>query len=85
MPLFVQGSTLHTVDVSTETTVGDLKDIMSPSEGISSDDQFLTYGGIPLEDDSLVCEVVPDMGTITLTTRIRGGIIFCVVSVRGDR
>ena len=75
MPLFVQGSTLHTVDVSNETTVGDLKDIMSPSEGISSDDQFLTYGGIPLEDDSLVCEVVPDMGTITLTTRIRGGII----------
>ena len=75
MPLFVQGSTLHTVDVSNETTVGDLKDIMSPSEGISSDDQFLTYGGIPMEDDSLVCEVVPDMGTITLTTRIRGGII----------
>ena len=74
MPLFIQGSTLHTVDVSNETTVGDLKDILSPSEGISSDDQFLTYGGIPLEDDSLVCEVVPEMGTITLTTRIRGGI-----------
>ena len=85
MPLFVQGSTLHTVDVSDETTVSDLKDILSPSEGISSDDQFLTYGGIPLEDDSLVCEVVPEMGTITLTTRIRGGIIVCVVSVRGDR
>ena len=79
MPLFVQGSTLHTVDVSDETTVGDLKDILSPSEGIPSDDQLLTYGGIPLEDDNLVCEVVPEMGTITLTTRIRGGTFVCSV------
>ena len=73
MPLFVQGSSLHTVDISDETTVGDLKDILSPSEGIASEDQLLTYGGIPLEDDSLVCEAVPELGTITLTTRIRGG------------
>lgn len=73
MPLFVQGSSLQTVDVSDETTVGDLKDILGPSEGISSEDQLLTYGGIPLEDESLVCEVVPEMGTVTLTTRIRGG------------
>jgi len=77
MPLFVQGSTLHTVDVSDETTVGDLKDVLIPSEGISAEDQLLTYGGIPLEDDSLVCEIVPEMGTITLTTRIRGGIFSC--------
>ena len=74
MPLFVQGSSLHTVEVSDETTVGDLKDILSPSEGISSEDQLLTYGGVPLEDDSLVFEAVPELGTITLTTRIRGGI-----------
>ena len=79
MPLFVQGSSLHTVDVSDETTVGNLKDILGPSEGISSEDQLLTYGGIPLEDESLVCEVVPEMGTVTLTTRIRGGIYFMVI------
>ena len=80
MPLFIQGSSLHTVNVSGETTVGDLKDILSPSEGIATEDQVLTYGGVPLEDDELVCEEVPDMGTITLTTRILGGeILMCGV------
>jgi len=73
MPLFVQGSSLHSVNVSEETTVGDLKDILSPFEGVAPEDQILTYGGVPLEDDELMCEEVPDMGTITLTTRIRGG------------
>ena len=80
MPLFVQGSSLHTVSVSDETTVGDLKDILSPSEGVTAEDQVLTYGGVPLEDDELVCEEVPDMGTITLTTRILGGeVLMCGV------
>jgi len=80
MPLFIQGSSLHTVNVSEEITVGDLKDILSPSEGVATEDQVLTYGGVPLEDDELVCEEVPDMGTITLTTRILGGeILMCGV------
>ena len=77
MPLFVQGSSLHTVNVSEETTVCDLKDILSPAEGVATEDQVLTYGGVPLEDDDLVCEEVPDMGTITMTTRILGGKIVC--------
>ena len=73
LQLFVQGQALHTVDVSPETTVESLKSSLSSLEGISVEEQVLTYGGVPLEDDSLVVDCVPNMGTLSVTVRVVGG------------
>lgn len=73
MQLFVQGQTLHTLNVSSETTVDDLKGILSQQEGISVEDQVLAYGGVPLEGETLVCQSVPELATVNLTARVIGG------------
>ncbi len=73
MQLFVQGQALHTVDVSTETNVETLKALVADLEGIPSGEQVLSYGGVPLEEDCLLCGVVPDLGTVTVSARVVGG------------
>lgn len=73
MQLFVQGQGIHTLDVSQETRVGDVKEALSSLEDVSRDDQVLYYGGLPLDDDSFVCEAVPENGTMNLTVRLLGG------------
>lgn len=73
LQVFVQGQALHTVDVSPETTVEALKSSVAPLEGISVEQQVLTYGGVPLDDDSLLVDCVPEMGTLSLTARVIGG------------
>lgn len=75
MQLFVQGQHVHTLNVTDDTTVIDIKETLTDLEDIPSDDQVLSYGGLPLEDDCLVCETVPECGTISLATRVLGGII----------
>ena len=73
MQLFIQGSTIHTLDVSEETQVSDVKEALSTLEEVSSEDQILYYGGLPLDDDVFVCESVPDNGTLSLAVRLLGG------------
>ena len=76
MQLFVQGTKIHALDVSQETQVSDLKEVLAGLEDVTSDDQVLYYGGLPLEDDSFVCEVVPGNGTLSLGVRLLGGMSF---------
>lgn len=74
MQLFIQGSKVHSFDISVETQVVDVKEALSSVEDVSIDDQVLYYGGLPLEDDSFVSEVVPENGTISLAVRLLGGV-----------
>ena len=73
MQLFVQGQSVHTFNVSQETTVDEIKETLCDIEGIPCDDQVLSYGGLPLEDGSFICETVPECGTISLAMRVLGG------------
>lgn len=76
MQLFIQGSRIHALDVSEETLVCDVKEVLSSLEEVGCDDQVLYYGGLPLEDDIFVCEAVPESGTISLAVRLLGGVLY---------
>ena len=71
--IFVQGQTLHTLEVSPETTVVAVKGVLAAAEGVSIGDQVVTYAGVPLEDECLLLEAVPEQGTLSLSARVVGG------------
>ena len=73
MQLFVQGQALHAINVSEETTFDELKSELVVFEGVSVEDQVLSYGGVPLEDETLVCQTVPELATLSLAVRVLGG------------
>lgn len=73
MQIFIQGQSVYTLNVSEETSVDELKSAVYDLVGLSSDDQVLSYGGIPLEDEGCVLDLVPELGTISLTVRVLGG------------
>ncbi len=73
LQLFVQGQSVHSVNVTEEATVDELKQTLSGLEGVPGEDQVLSYGGVPLEDESCIADIVPDLGTISLTARVLGG------------
>lgn len=73
MQLFVQGQDIHTLDVSDETLVSTVKETVSDLEEIPAEDLVVYYGGLPLDDDSLICAAVPESGTVTVAVRLLGG------------
>ena len=73
MQLFVKGETLHAVNVTGNETVEDLKGILSPLESIPIEEQVLSYGGVVLENEGLLSELVLPGGTLELTGRLLGG------------
>lgn len=73
MQLFVQGQSTYALDIKQETRVGEVKEILSGLESVPCEEQVLYYGGLPLEDDSFVCESVPENGTLSLNVRLLGG------------
>lgn len=73
MQLFIHGSRVHALDIPEETLVLDVKEALSSVEDVGVDDQVLYYGGLPLEDDTLVCDAIPENGTISLAVRLLGG------------
>lgn len=89
MQLFVQGQALHALNVTSQTTVDELKGILAQQEGIPPGEQVLAYGGVPLEGDSFVCQSVPELATLSLTARVVGGkgvkTIFQTLSQRDNR
>lgn len=75
MQLFIQGSRVHALEVCQETRVSEVKEALSGLEEVASEDQVLYYGGLPLEDDSFVCEAIPENGTLSLAVRLLGGVL----------
>lgn len=73
MQLFVKGETLHAINITENGTVEDLKGILCPMECIPIEEQVLSYGGVVLEDEDLVSELVLPGGTLELTGRLYGG------------
>ncbi|XP_046847750.1 ubiquitin-like protein FUBI [Xenia sp. Carnegie-2017] len=75
MQLFIRGLELNVLNIDDrEVSVLDLKHEIAQLEGISVDDQVLSYGGKPLENENtLVYYDINDSATLDVTGRIVGG------------
>lgn len=73
MQLFVKGETLHAVNVTESDTVEELKEMLSPVYSIPIEEQVLSYGGVVLENEHVLSELVLPGGTLELTGRLYGG------------
>ena len=73
MQIFAQGQQIHTVDVSQETTVQDLKILLCQVEGIPTDEQVLSFGGVPLENELIISELIPPLSTVSVSAKVLGG------------
>lgn len=74
MQLFVQGSELHALQISTDgVTIGDLKAQLAVLENASEEDLVLYCCGKPLENEFTVARYVSDSATLDLDLRILGG------------
>lgn len=74
MQLFVKGETLHTVNLTEDETVGDLKGMLTSMEGIPIEEQVLSYGGVVLEDEEQISGLLLPGATLELTGRLYGGV-----------
>ena len=74
MQLFIRGAAVNVVCVDGCVTVDDLKHEIAMLEGISVDDQVLSYGGKPLESDSTLAECgIVDSCSLDVVGRVLGG------------
>ena len=72
MQLFLQGESIHTVEVTTSTTVSQLKHQFQSLEGISVCDQQITFAGLPLADEDTI-ENIPEKCTLFVSGKLLGG------------
>ncbi|XP_036620310.1 ubiquitin-like protein FUBI [Trichosurus vulpecula] len=74
MQLFVRAQALHTLEVTGQETVAQIKAHMASLEGIAPEDQVLLLGGSPLEDEAVLgqCGVEP-LSTLEVAGRMLGG------------
>jgi small subunit ribosomal protein S30e len=73
MQIFVQGQSIHAINLTEDYTVVQLKETLYEVEGVPVNQQVLSYGGLPLEDSTLLTDVVPPLGTVALSARVLGG------------
>ncbi|XP_018425114.1 PREDICTED: ubiquitin-like protein FUBI [Nanorana parkeri] len=74
MQLFINGQSLHTLDVADQDTVLDVKARVAQLEGLLDCDLVLSYAGAALEDDAVLSQSgVGDQCTLDLTGRLLGG------------
>merc|ERR1719217_923083 len=67
----LEGET-HGVDCE-ECSVAELKDRVAEITGVPAEDQRLVYGGVSLDDDSLVQDGLEEEATVFLTCGLDGG------------
>uniref|UniRef100_A0A3P9M0N7 FAU ubiquitin like and ribosomal protein S30 fusion a n=1 Tax=Oryzias latipes TaxID=8090 RepID=A0A3P9M0N7_ORYLA len=73
MQLFLRAQNTHTLEVTGEETVGQIKAHVQTLEGILVEDQVLMLTGCPLEDDaSLVSCGVSEFCTLEVAGRLLG-------------
>jgi small subunit ribosomal protein S30e len=76
MQLFIRGAELNVVCVDECLTVDGLKHQIADLEGITVEDQVLSFGGKPLEGESTLVEYgIHDSCTLDVVGRVLGGII----------
>ncbi|XP_030076122.1 ubiquitin-like FUBI-ribosomal protein eS30 fusion protein isoform X2 [Microcaecilia unicolor] len=74
MQLFVRAQSLHTLEVSTQETVAQLKARIESLEGFDVEDQVLLLGGAPLEDEATLEECgISSLATLEVAGRMLGG------------
>ncbi|XP_012685105.3 ubiquitin-like protein FUBI [Clupea harengus] len=74
MQLFLRAQNTHTLEVTGQETVHDLKAHVQTLEGISVEDQVLLLAGTPLEDSTALLECgVTEHSTLDVVARLLGG------------
>uniref|UniRef100_A0AAZ1Y3N0 Ubiquitin-like domain-containing protein n=1 Tax=Oreochromis aureus TaxID=47969 RepID=A0AAZ1Y3N0_OREAU len=76
MQLFLRGQNTHTLEVTGEETVGQIKAHVQALEGLLVEDQVLLLAGCPLENDaSLASCGVSEHCTLEVAGRLLGGMM----------
>uniref|UniRef100_A0A6I8PNN6 FAU ubiquitin like and ribosomal protein S30 fusion n=1 Tax=Ornithorhynchus anatinus TaxID=9258 RepID=A0A6I8PNN6_ORNAN len=74
MQLFVRARDLHTLQVTGQETVAQIKARVASLEGIAAEDQVLLLGGSPLEDEAILAQCgVEALCTLEVVGRMLGG------------
>ncbi|MBN3319676.1 UBIM protein, partial [Atractosteus spatula] len=74
MQLFVRAQSLHTLEVTGQETVAQIKAHIEALEGVACEDQVLLVGGSPLQDEALIGQCgVEEFSTLEVTARLLGG------------
>ncbi|TEA11667.1 hypothetical protein DBR06_SOUSAS6910140 [Sousa chinensis] len=74
MQLFVRAQELHTLEVSVQETVAQIKAHVASLEGIAPEDQVLLMAGTPLEDEATLGQCgVEALSTLEVAGRMLGG------------
>ncbi|XP_042531892.1 ubiquitin-like FUBI-ribosomal protein eS30 fusion protein [Dipodomys merriami] len=74
MQLFVRAQELHTLEVTGQETIAQIKARVASLEGIVPEDQVLLLAGTPLEDDATLGQCgVEALATLQIVGRLLGG------------
>ncbi|KAM9660203.1 ubiquitin-like FUBI-ribosomal protein eS30 fusion protein [Trichechus inunguis] len=74
MQLFVRAQELHTLEVTGQETVAQIKAHVASLEGISPEDQVVLLAGTPLEDEATLGQCgVEALTTLEVAGRMLGG------------
>ena len=74
IPLFVRAQELHTLEVTGQETVAQIKAHVASLEGIAPEDQVLLLAGTPLEDEATLGQCgVEALSTLEVAGRMLGG------------
>ncbi|XP_005577372.2 ubiquitin-like FUBI-ribosomal protein eS30 fusion protein [Macaca fascicularis] len=74
MQLFVRAQELHTLEVTGQETVAQIKAHVASLEGIASEDQVVLLAGTPLEDEATLGQCgVEALTTLEVAGRMLGG------------
>ncbi|XP_007462078.1 PREDICTED: ubiquitin-like protein FUBI [Lipotes vexillifer] len=74
MQLFVRAQDLHTLEVTGQETVAQIKAHVASLEGIAPEDQVLLMAGTPLEDEATLGQCgVEALSTLEVAGRMLGG------------
>ncbi|CAI9167159.1 unnamed protein product [Rangifer tarandus platyrhynchus] len=74
MQLFVRAQELHTLEVTGQETVAQIKAHVASLEGIAPEDQVLLLSGTPLEDEATLGQCgVEALSTLEVAGRMLGG------------
>ncbi|XP_004618466.1 FAU ubiquitin-like and ribosomal protein S30 [Sorex araneus] len=74
MQLFVRAQQLHTLEVTGQETVAQIKSHVASLEGIAPEDQVILLAGAPLEDEATLGQCgVEALTTLEVAGRMLGG------------
>ncbi|XP_078401813.1 ubiquitin-like FUBI-ribosomal protein eS30 fusion protein [Cetorhinus maximus] len=74
MQLFLHAQNTHTLDVTGEETVGEIKGHVESLEGVSAIDQVILLAGTPLDDDDIIGQCgISEHCTLEVVARLLGG------------